>query len=101
MFYLALAIDYDGTLADHGTVDARTIAALELVRASQRRTILVTGRQLDDLKRVFPRLDVFDRVVAENGAVLYCPRGETFRLLGEAPSADASLRSGTGLPWRS
>ncbi|MBO0734144.1 MAG: HAD family phosphatase [Methylocapsa sp.] len=87
MFYLTLAIDYDGTLADHGAVDPPTIAALELVRASGRRIILVTGRQLEDLKRVCQRLDLFDRVVAENGAVLYRPHNAALRLLGDAPPA--------------
>jgi HAD superfamily hydrolase (TIGR01484 family) len=85
MFYVALAVDYDGTLAEHGAVDAQTIAAVELVQRSRRRTILATGRQRDDLERVFPRLDLFDRVVAENGAVLYRPGDKTLRLLGEAP----------------
>jgi HAD superfamily hydrolase (TIGR01484 family) len=70
MFFIAFAVDYDGTLANNGVVDELTIAAVERVRRSRRRTFLVTGRQLDDLHQVFPRLDLFDRVVAENGAVL-------------------------------
>jgi hydroxymethylpyrimidine pyrophosphatase-like HAD family hydrolase len=44
----------------------------------------VTGRQLEDLQRVFPHLDLFDRVVAENGALLYRP-DRTERILGEPP----------------
>jgi hydroxymethylpyrimidine pyrophosphatase-like HAD family hydrolase len=31
---------------------------------------LVTGRLLADLQRTFPHIDLFDIVVAENGAVL-------------------------------
>lgn len=73
MRYLALASDYDGTLASDGRVDDSTIEALERIRATGRKLILVSGRILDDLKRVFSRVDLFDVVVAENGAVLYRP----------------------------
>jgi HAD superfamily hydrolase (TIGR01484 family) len=73
MHYAALATDYDGTIAHDGVVDAPTIAALEKLKAAQRRLILVTGRELDDLARVCDRLDLFDRIVAENGALLYGP----------------------------
>jgi hydroxymethylpyrimidine pyrophosphatase-like HAD family hydrolase len=85
MRYIALATDYDGTLALNGCVDAATLTALQRVRASGRRLILVTGRQLEDLLRVFPRADLFDRIVAENGALLYDPAGRTRRPLGTLP----------------
>lgn len=85
MRYIALACDYDGTLARDGRVDDATIAALERVRASGRRLLLVTGRQMDDLATVFSRFDLFDRVVAENGALLVHPGAREDRLLGEAP----------------
>ena len=49
MRYLALACDYDGTIAHHGKVDRQTMAALERVRSSGRKLLLVTGRELDDL----------------------------------------------------
>jgi HAD superfamily hydrolase (TIGR01484 family) len=87
MRYLALCTDYDGTIAHHGKVDAPTIAALEELRASGRKLILVTGREIDDLQTVFDRLDLFDRVVAENGALLYRPATKEERVLGEAPAA--------------
>jgi HAD superfamily hydrolase (TIGR01484 family) len=85
MHYLALATDYDGTLTRDGVVDAATIGALRRLRASGRQLILVTGRQLDDLLRVFPDVALFDRVVAENGAVLYRPDTKEAQTLGEAP----------------
>ncbi len=85
MRYLALATDYDGTLATDGAVDTATVAALERVVASGRKLILVTGRTLDDLARVFPRLDLFHRVVAENGALLYRPAAREEKQLGETP----------------
>src|SRR6185503_21153712 len=69
--HLALCCDFDGTIAHDGVVSGAMVQALERVSASGRRLVLATGRELDDLRRVFPRLDVFDRVVAENGALLY------------------------------
>ena len=85
MRYLALACDYDGTIAAAGVVDAPTLAALERLRASGRKLILVTGRELDDLCRVLPHLTLFDLVVAENGALLYWPATRAEQVLGERP----------------
>src|SRR5262245_39770821 len=85
MRYHALACDYDGTIAWDGVVSDRTIEALDDVRKSGRRLILVTGRELEDLMRICPRLDLFDRVVAENGALLYRPATREERVLGERP----------------
>lgn len=85
MQYQALACDYDGTIAWDGTVDSETISALERVRESGRKLILVTGRELPDLSQVFHRFDLFDRMVVENGAVLYRPATREQKLLAEAP----------------
>jgi len=85
MHYIALATDYDGTAAHDGVVDQPTLAALERLRAANRRLILVTGRELSDLQRVMPRLDLFDLVVAENGALLYRPASHEERPLAEPP----------------
>jgi len=86
MRYLALCTDYDGTIAHHGRVDKPTIAALEDLRASGRKLVLVTGREMQDLQTVFDRLDLFEIVVAENGALLYWPATREERPLVEAPS---------------
>lgn len=85
MRYLCLATDYDGTLATRGTVSDETFAALERLRRTGRRVLLVTGRELGDLQRVCPRLDVFDYIVAENGALLFRPASGEMKLLGPAP----------------
>jgi hydroxymethylpyrimidine pyrophosphatase-like HAD family hydrolase len=87
MRYLALATDYDGTIAHDGRVDAPTLAALERVRASGRKLILVTGREMDDLKKTFAHLELFEWVVAENGAQLYRPSNQESLLLAEPPPA--------------
>lgn len=85
--YQVLATDYDGTLADNGTVAPDVLDGLRRFRASGRRLVLVTGRELDDLATVFPQLDVFDRVVAENGGVLYRPASGETVALGPPPDA--------------
>ena len=99
MRYLALAADYDETIAAQGQVRMETFAALSLLRKSGRRTILVTGRELPDLRRVCPRLDLFDRVLAENGALLYRPQtGEEVALAGPPPAALVERLRGLGIP---
>jgi hydroxymethylpyrimidine pyrophosphatase-like HAD family hydrolase len=85
MRFAALAVDYDGTLASQGRVAAETVRALERCAASGRKLLLVTGRELDELIGIFPGIGVFDRVVAENGALLYCPRTRARKPLGLPP----------------
>jgi HAD superfamily hydrolase (TIGR01484 family) len=87
MRYLALATDYDGTLASQGTVGPETVAALRRLAATGRKLILVTGRRVDDLVRVFPEVTIFDRVVAENGPLVYRPQTRETRVLSEPPPA--------------
>jgi HAD superfamily hydrolase (TIGR01484 family) len=78
-----LATDYDGTLAEEGCVAYSTIAALESLQRSGCSILLVTGRELPQLLEVFDRTDLFDWIVAENGALLYHPATRTRRLLSE------------------
>lgn len=83
MRYLALATDYDGTLAHDGHVKKDTLAALARLRSSGRKVILVTGRELPELRSVFPGIAACDCVVAENGALLYWPAEDREDVLGE------------------
>ena len=85
MYLIAVATDYDGTLAQHGNIDAPTIAALERLKASGRKLLMVTGRELSSLKCVFDRFDLFDVIVAENGSLLYFPQTQEERLVAGAP----------------
>jgi hydroxymethylpyrimidine pyrophosphatase-like HAD family hydrolase len=100
MRFLALATDYDGTLATHGRVDGLVLPALKQLRDSGRKLLLVTGRQLRDLQEVFPETRMFDRVVAENGALLYRPSShQEVTLCGPPdPRLLAALR-GRGVPF--
>jgi hydroxymethylpyrimidine pyrophosphatase-like HAD family hydrolase len=68
-----------------------TVAALGRVRESGRRLVMVTGRQFADLLAVCPEIGLFDLVVAENGAVVYDPRGK---------KSKTSRRRPRGLPPR-
>jgi HAD superfamily hydrolase (TIGR01484 family) len=92
MYVLALATDYDGTLADHGTVSDDAYKALERFKETGRKLIMVTGRELADLEQVFPGFVIFDKVVAENGAVLYTPSSKEERILAPAPPPEFVAR---------
>ena len=104
MRYLALAIDYDGTLALNGRVHESTIRSLEKLLTTNRKLILVTGRELDDLLNVFPHPHLFEWIVAENGLLLYKPSSKETILLANrhlknsfsicAPEAFPSLSVG-------
>jgi hydroxymethylpyrimidine pyrophosphatase-like HAD family hydrolase len=85
MRFHALATDYDGTIAHDGAVDGATIAALERLKKSGRKLVLVTGRILPELHEVFPRLDLFDVAVIENGAAVYTPATKEVRVLADPP----------------
>ncbi|MFD2357481.1 HAD hydrolase family protein [Nonomuraea ferruginea] len=92
MRYHVLACDYDDTLARHGEVAEHTIKTLERVSRSGRKLLLVTGRELDDLLTVFPHADLFDLVVAENGALLYDPGQRSGEPLADPPPPEFAER---------
>jgi len=88
MRYLALATDYDETIASSGRLTAEVERALERLRASGRRALVITGRTFEELASVCPRLDLFGAIVLENGAVLYWPSSrETTVLCQPVPAA--------------
>ncbi len=86
MRYLALVTDYDGTLSSDDRVSEETVSALERLRVSGRRAILVTGRRLDDLLAICPCAQLFDLVVAENGAIVFDPASREETQLANPPS---------------
>jgi hydroxymethylpyrimidine pyrophosphatase-like HAD family hydrolase len=100
MRFVLLAADYDGTLAHDGKVDSQTLDALVQLRKSGRKLVLVTGRHLPDLSTVFPHLDLFDRMIVENGGVLYRPETHHEKLLCEPPNAQfMSLLRNKNVPF--
>lgn len=85
MRYMAVVTDYDGVIAHEGRPSPAAIAAIGRLRASGRRAVLLTGRRLDELLTVVPQLDLFDCVVAENGAVVYEPATRKETSLADPP----------------
>jgi hydroxymethylpyrimidine pyrophosphatase-like HAD family hydrolase len=81
-----LALDYDGTIARDGALDAEVRAAIADVRALGCVVVLATGRILDDLRCLVGDLTLFDAIVAENGAVVAYPgAGRSTQLAPTAP----------------
>jgi hydroxymethylpyrimidine pyrophosphatase-like HAD family hydrolase len=85
MRYQVLATDYDGTIAFEGRVDEPTLEGLQRARAGGFRLVMVTGRELSDLFNTFEHSSLFDRIVAENGAVLYDPGTQSIDVLSAPP----------------
>lgn len=85
MRFDALACDYDGTLAHHGHVDEATCDSLRALLKSGRKLLLVTGRELPELQKIFPEMTLFHAVVAENGGLLHTPATGEERPLAEPP----------------
>src|SRR5512134_1561778 len=75
MRYTAIALDYDGTIARDGLVPAHVLVG------------------------IFPGIGLFDRVVAENGALLYRPHDGSRKPLGDpAPEALVAMLRAQGVP---
>jgi hydroxymethylpyrimidine pyrophosphatase-like HAD family hydrolase len=84
MRFSVLALDYDGTIARDGQMDSDVRSAIDELRSRGIAVVVVTGRILSDLKRVAGDLDFADFIVAENGAVLAFPDGNS-RLIAQPP----------------
>jgi len=84
MLLRAIAIDYDGTIAQHGTLSPQVREAVVEARSAGLYVVIVTGRILRELRRVAGDLSFVDGVVAENGAVILLSNGHR-RLLGPPP----------------
>ena len=87
MRFLALALDYDGTIAQNDTLGDEMRQAIATLRARNIIVLIVSGRILSDLERVAGNLHFVDAVVAENGAVICIPDSRYTQLLGEPPPA--------------
>ncbi|HXJ87804.1 MAG TPA: HAD hydrolase family protein [Candidatus Binatia bacterium] len=85
MKFGVLALDYDGTIARDGALDPDVKAAIIEARAHGIVVLIVTGRNLSELRQVAGDLEFVDAVVAENGAVLAFPNGQS-KLIGHLPS---------------
>jgi len=79
MLIKALACDLGGTLAVGDRISSKVRETLQRVRQAGVRLILVTGRTFFEVTRVCDCLELFDAVVAENGAVVYYPASAMIR----------------------
>ena len=84
MKFGVLALDYDGTIARDNVLSPDVKAAIAEARARGIVVVIATGRILSDLRSAAGDLDFVDAVVAENGAVLAFPNGQT-RIVGHPP----------------
>ncbi len=88
MRFLTIALDYDRTIARNDQLDSRVREAIAELRAQNIVVLIVTGRILEDLRRVAGDLHFVDGVVAENGAVIEFTDSSYSRALGPPPPAN-------------
>jgi hydroxymethylpyrimidine pyrophosphatase-like HAD family hydrolase len=97
MKFLAIALDYDGTIAKDDVLDSKVREAIAELRAQNIVVLIVTGRIMEDLRRVAGDLHFVDGVVAENGAVIEFTDSGYSKVIGTPPPAnflDALRREG-------
>src|SRR5690348_9982379 len=82
--YTAIATDGDGTLLKDGGMEEEVTAALKRYRAAGGHVILVTGETVKELDE-FPHVELFDRIVCENGPVIYVPDTGEEKVLCKGP----------------
>jgi hydroxymethylpyrimidine pyrophosphatase-like HAD family hydrolase len=83
-----LALDYDGTIAQNDVLDPSVREAIAVARQQGIVVLLVTGRILDELRRVAGDLHFVDGVVAENGGVVHFPSSDRTSVLAPFVPAD-------------
>lgn len=100
MYCRVIACDFDGTGADDGHPAPELYAALAAARAQGIVTLLVTGRVLEDVQRVFEDSSPFDAVVAENGAVVQlCGLERTLQIGAPPPEHFLGELRAQGVPF--
>lgn len=86
-----IALDYDGTIAEHDRLHPAMRDAIADARTRGILVLLVTGRSLEALRRVAGDLHFADVVIGENGAVVHFPGNDYTTAL--APPVPAALTS--------
>ena len=85
MKFSVLALDYDGTIARDSKTHVTIADAIRDARRQGIVLVLVTGRVLSDLRWLLNGQDLFDVIVAENGAVIEYSNGRTRKFGGPPP----------------
>jgi hydroxymethylpyrimidine pyrophosphatase-like HAD family hydrolase len=88
MKVLAIALDFDGTIAKDDRLDDHVREAIAKVREQNIFVIIVTGRILAELREVAGDLHFVDAVVGENGAVLEFTDSGYSKVLGSPPPSE-------------
>ena len=102
MKFSVLALDFDGTIAEHDRLDPAVATAITDLRARGVVVVLATGRIIDDLARVAGDLRFVDAVVAENGAVVLFPATGVSSINGHPPPPTLQERlDADGIPYAS
>ena len=95
-----IALDYDGTVARGDVLDPSVRDAIAAARTRGIVVLLVTGRILDELRRVAGDLHFVDGVIAENGAVIHFPdSGRTSALAPLVPEDFVAELRRRGIPF--
>ena len=95
-----LALDYDGTVARDDRLDPSVREAITEARRRGIKVMVVTGRTVNELRRVAGELNFVDGVVAENGAIVHFPDGGlTAPLAPPLPPAFAAGLRERGIPF--
>jgi hydroxymethylpyrimidine pyrophosphatase-like HAD family hydrolase len=95
-----IALDYDGTVTRNDVIDPSVREAIAVARRQAITVLLVTGRILDDLRRVAGDLHFVDGVIAENGAIVHFPdRGTTSIIAPPAPMPFVDELRRRGIPF--
>ncbi|MGD8490270.1 MAG: HAD hydrolase family protein [Anaerolineae bacterium] len=102
MHISVVATDFDGTISDDDQLAPAAAQALRRWRQAGQVTVLVSGRPFEFLQALQERVQAFDLIVAENGAVLYNPRTDEMRLpFGQVPEELLDTLASMGVPlWR-
>ena len=96
-----LALDYDGTIAHDDRLDPSVLDAIATARTRGITVVLVTGRILNELRRVAGGLHFVDAVVAENGGVVHFPdSGHVSVLAPLVPKPFVALLEQRGLQFQ-
>lgn len=101
MKFRVLALDFDGTIAEHGRLSGAVRDALAAVRERGIAIVLATGRILEDLRDAAGDLSFADAVVAENGAVVALHGTPPRLLCREASPAFMRALERSGIAFRS
>ena len=80
MYLKILACDLDGTLAQHGVIDDSIWKALRELRKKGLTLMLVTGRTLATFEADGPFAELFEAIVAEDGAAVYFTKNNSVSL---------------------